>query len=80
MPLVNVSVYDASCSRLLIPWTVFCIEDERMTLEGLFETVVARSEASVQEHLEDHHLDESRAGDTKDVLDRVGDTSKSSFI
>ena len=80
MPLVNASVFDASCSRLLISWTVFCIEDERMTLESLFEMVVARSEASVQEHLKDHHLDESRVGDTKDVLDRVGDTSKSSFI
>ena len=63
MPLVNVSVFDASCSRLLISWTVFCIQDERMTLESLFEMVVARSEASVQEHLNDHH-DESRVGDT----------------
>ena len=46
-----------------------------MTLESLFETVEARSEAYVQEHLNDHHLDESRVGDTKDVLDHVGDTS-----
>ena len=57
----------------------FRIEDERMTLESLFEMVVARSEASVQEHLRDHHLEESRVGDTKDVLERVGDTSHLSF-
>ena len=63
-------VFDASCSRLLILWTVFYIEDERMTLESLFE--MARKTT--------HDLHESTVGDTKDVLDRVGDTSKSSFI
>ena len=45
MPLVNVCVFDGSCSRLLISWTVYCLEDERMTLESLFEMVVAKSEA-----------------------------------
>ena len=43
--------------------------------------VLTKSEPSVPEHLDkDHYLDESRVGHTKDVLDCVGDTSKSSFI
>ena len=42
MSLVNVCVLDTSCSRLLVSWTVFCLEDERMTLGSLFEMIVAR--------------------------------------
>ena len=67
-----------SCSRLLVSWTVYSLQDERMTLGDLFEMVVARSEPSVQEHLDhDHHLDECRVGSTKEELDLVGDTRKS---
>ena len=80
--LVSVCVLDTSCSRLLVSWTVYSLQDERMTLGDLFEMVVARSEPSarVQERLhQDHHLDESRVGRTKDELDLVGDTCKSLF-
>ena len=59
-------------------WTVFSLEDDRMTLGGLFDMVVARCETAVQDHLQrDHELDESRVGQTRDLLDRVGDTCKS---
>ena len=34
MPLVNMSVYDASCSRLLVSWTVFCIEGMTWKADG----------------------------------------------
>ena len=77
--LVSVCVLDTSCSRLLVSWTVYSLQDERMTLGDLFEMVVARSEPSVQEHIDQyHHLDESRVGSTKEELDLVGDTRKSS--
>ena len=62
--LVNVSVFDSSCSRTLLSWTVFSLEDDRMTLGGLFDMVGPE-------------LDESRVGQTRDLLDRVGDTCKS---
>ena len=75
MTLVNVCVYDSSCSRQLVQWTVFSIDDERMTLGSLFDMVTSRSEPSIRDHLDNHHLEESRVGSTKDVLDRVGDTS-----
>ena len=68
--LVNVSVFDSSCLRTLLSWTVFSLEDDRMTLGGLFDMVVARCETAVQDHLQrDHELDESRVGQTRDLLE-----------
>ena len=76
--LVNASIFDSSCSKLLLPWTVFSIEDERMTLDRCFEVVVNKSATNIQEHIASggHKLEEVRIGQTRDVLDRVGDTSK----
>ena len=76
--LVNASIFDSSCSKQLLPWTVFSIEDERLTLDGCFEVVVSKSAANVQEHIasDGHKLAEVRVGQTMDVLDHVGDTSK----
>ena len=76
--LVNASIFDSSCSKQLLPWTVFSIEDERMTLDRCFEVVVNKSATNIQEHIASggHKLEEVRIGQTRDVLDRVGDTSK----
>ena len=49
--LVNVSIFDNLCSKQLLPWTVFCIEDDRMTLDRCFEMVVNKSGADIEEHL-----------------------------
>ena len=76
--LVNASIFDSSCSKQLLPWTVFSIEDERMTLDNCFEVVVSKSATNIQEHIASggHKLEEVRVGQTRDVLDRVGDASK----
>ena len=37
--LVNTSIYDSTCSKTLVPWTVHCVEDKRQTLNGYFEMV-----------------------------------------
>lgn len=57
-----------------MPWTVHCEEDERLTLSGFFEKVVARSDDTIQAHLSDHKLEEARVGSSKDTLDTVSDT------
>ena len=49
--LVNTSIYDSSCSKTLVPWTVHCVEDERLTLRGYFKMVVTRSDEKTQAHL-----------------------------
>lgn len=38
--LVNAS---SSCLKQLLPWTVFCVEDDWMTLDGCFEMVVSKN-------------------------------------
>ena len=49
-------------------------EDDRITVQGYYEMVVSKQPADVQEHLRDHILDEVRVGNTKDELDKVGNT------
>ena len=46
--LVNASIFYSSCSKQLLPWTVFSIEDERMTLDRCFDVVVNKSATNVQ--------------------------------
>ena len=76
---VNVSIFNRLCSKQLLPWTVFCVEDDRMTLDRYFNTVVSKSGADVQEYLTagSHKLEETHIGLTRDILDHVGNTSKS---
>ena len=50
------------------------MEDERQTLNGYFEMVVARSDETTQAHLNDHKLEEARVGKSKDALDAVSHT------
>ena len=45
--LVNASIYDSTCSKALVPWTVHCVEDERLTLGVFFETA-DRSDETTQ--------------------------------
>ena len=49
-------------------------EDERMTVQSYYEMVVSKQPADIQEHLNDHILDEVRVGQAKNELDKVGDT------
>ena len=58
--LVNILIFDSLCSRQLLLWTVFCVEDDRMTLDHSFDMVVIKSGANVQEHLTagSHKLEE----------------------
>ena len=54
--LVNASIYDSTCSKTLVPWTVHCVEDERLTFGVFFETLVDRSDETTQAHLSDQRL------------------------
>ena len=49
-------------------------EDDRITVQGYYEMVVSKQPADVQDPLSDHILDEVRVGNTKNELDKVGNT------
>ena len=73
--LVNMSIYDSTCSKTLVPWTVHCVEDEiRQTLNDYFKMVVASSDETTQAHLNYHKLEEARIGKSKDALDALSNT------
>ena len=55
-------------------------EDDRITVQGYYEMVVSKQPADVQDHLSDHILDEVRVGDTKNELDKVGNTGIGALI
>lgn len=48
---------------------VYCLQDEQLALNGCFETVVARNNEDLKEHLSDHRLEEACVGMTKGALD-----------
>ena len=72
--LVSLSIFDSSCSKTLLPWTIDIPEDDRMTIQRYYEMMVSKQPANVQEHLNDHSLEEVRVGNTKNELDKVGNT------
>ncbi len=38
--LVNVSVYDICCSKIVIPWTINDVDDDEMSLNGFYELII----------------------------------------
>ena len=67
------SIFDTTCSKVLLPWTVRCLDDQ-VILSGCFEMVLERSSTAISEHIVDHKLKEVYVGMTKDALDLVSPT------
>ena len=63
--LVNLFFFDSSCSKTLLPWTIYMLEDAyRITVQGYYEIVVSKQPADAQDHLSDLILDDVRVGNT----------------
>ena len=72
--LVNSFIFDISCFKTLLPWTIYMPKDDRITVQGYYKMVVSKQPADVQDHLSNHISDEVRVGNTKNELDKVGNT------
>lgn len=46
--LVNVSVYDKCCSKIVLPWTISEIENDEMSINELYDSVI--QDIDVNEH------------------------------
>ena len=44
--LVNLFILDSSCSKTLLPWTIYMPEDDRITVQGYYEMVHGGQTAS----------------------------------
>ncbi len=60
--LVNCSLFDSGCKRTLISWTVYCIEDERLSIQGLYDMLVDGCDEEIKQHVTDHTIEEAKVG------------------
>ena len=56
--ILSTFIFDSSCSKTLLPWTIYMLEDDRITVQAYYEMVVSKQPADVQDHLSDHILDQ----------------------
>ena len=63
--LVNKYIFDKTYSKVLLPWTVHCLDNDRVTL---------KSSTAISKHIADHKLKEVHLGMTKDTLNLASDT------
>ena len=66
MTLVNTSIFDVSCSRTLLPRTIFQEQDGRTIVKELYDRVATASKQTlVREHIVGHHVHEVHIGQSK---------------
>ena len=67
---MTVSIYDSSCSRSLLEWTICDVNDERTTVEAFYQIALSTCDPGVLEHLAEvkHCLEEAKIGKTIESL------------
>lgn len=81
--LVTVCIYDSSCSRSILEWTIVNVEDERTSVDGfLHNMALPLCEPGVQQHLAErnHCLQEAKVGKSSVSLIRIGNTGWSRSV
>ena len=73
--LVNASVYDRCCSQTVLPWTIFDVGDDGLSLSAFYERVIRDHDCQPEEH----ELKEARVGRSKENLDSVSDLGEYTF-
>ena len=68
--LVNASIYDRCCSQTVLPWTIFVLGDDSLSLSDFYERVIRHDHGCQPEG---HKLKEARVGQSKESLDSVSD-------
>ena len=67
--LVSASVYDRCCSRSILPWTIFDVGDDSLSLSDFYQCVLIRDCIQAEEH----ELREAQVGRSKESLDSISD-------
>ena len=75
---MNSSVFDSSCGRTIISWKVYCIaEDEKLTLQGLYDVLVSSSNDDIKQHVSNHFLEDCKIGTSPEKMYSVDGFRKS---
>ena len=73
---VTVSIYDTSCTRTLLDWTIADVLDERVSVDAFYKMALAMCGSTTLQHLQEvkHCIEEAKVGKTKDSLTHIGNT------
>ena len=64
---MTVSIYDSSCSRSLLEWTICDVNDERTTVEAFYQIALSTCDPGVLAEVK-HCLEEAKIGKTIESL------------
>ena len=75
---VTVFIYDSSCSRTLLEWTILDVGDERMNVESFYKVALSLCSESSQQHLTElkHCIEEAKIGKTRESMMRIGNRGR----
>ena len=73
---VTVSIYDSSCTRTLLDWTISDVPDERVTVAAFYKMALVMCGPTAIQHLQEvkHCIEEAKVGKTRDTLTHIGNT------
>ena len=57
--LVNANIYDCCCSQTVLPWTIFDLGDDSLSLSNFYEHIICHDHDCQPE---EHELKEARVG------------------
>ena len=80
---LTVCVYDSSCLRSVLDWTIVSLDDERTSVDGfLYNVALPLCEPGVQQHLAErkHCIEEAKVGKSSASLMRIGNTGWSTLM
>ena len=73
-----VSIYNLSCSRTLLDWTIADVLDERTTVDAFYKMALAMCDPSVLQRIAKvkHCVEEAKIGKDKNTLMRISNTGR----
>ena len=75
---MTISIYDSSCSRTLLDWTIADALDERTTVDAFYKMALAMCDPHVLQHIANvrHCVEEAKIGKDKNTLMRIDNTGR----
>ena len=78
--LVNSSIFDSNCGKMIISWKLHCQEDEKLTIEGLYDVFVSSSPDEIKQHVSNHFLEDCKVQTSSEKVYSVDGFPKSVLI
>ena len=75
---VYVSIYDSSCSRTLLQWTISDVDGERTNVESFYKVALSLCSEGAQQHFAElkHCIEEAKIGKSRESMMRIGNRGR----